>query len=884
MFRGMVVFTMGLLLLATFTIHPRAETLSTVGPDAFGYLAEVAVPFSWTDTNEGLDTGIHEYGDYSGPIQIGFPFKYYENSYTEIYASFFGCLTFAPQAMDNPNLATPDPGLPNNLIAPFTLPVDWLGGYVHYLQGGTAPERWFVVEWNRLIEDTSFGPMEYTFEVTLHENGDIVFQYKAPSYSTVVLNAGIENATGLDGLFIYYQYFTDFAIHIYRPAPAVRVGIDYAEQGDFVTAGQHKTYTFVVHNTGDLGTDTFDFNNVSSNWPLTFHNTNDNAPLTDTDGDGAIDTGPILQGGWLTVNASVHIPVVVNVGDDDTISMEVTSSLEPAIYQTVTLQAAVPAPFAQAFLAPDNLSPSFYLMLPEGHAVMNSMPDVSLSSYFLALGETPAGYAYVWTVYGSDETNPWGWRNIQYTLFDKQGKMIHPVNELTTNEGMPDYVFDTETNVAVTSDGKIGIVWVRFTRLSANTQFYNFNLYYAILNPMGEVIVPPTNLTNNQAWGYYSPGFFEPKIVATEDNRFFLSWHRGLIVAGANPSDTMDIFTSILDSQGNPIQAPVNRTNYTGYDHSRYSNLTPMDNGRVLLAYNKKIVNNEDAYLRYIVIDSTGTQVMDEALILGMNQDYEFTSTRLSNGRILIAWADYSTASPEARFVILDPTGQNILYGPTTFGEAINPNYEYGLKLSATSDGNGNAIITWRSGSSTTIQQIFYYSLVDNNGNILTQPSIFFTTLGYGDASFPLHGLAPNTELPTFPGVDDQINAPTRIGGQPNTPATIPITFSNRGALTSTDISINVTLPITVTYLSDTSGIAPTVNGNTLAWHIPNEMAFLGHGAFTIQIALPAGDIGTIFPVTVEISAAQADDNPADNVITTQLMLAHQFFVPVTIH
>ena len=112
------------------------------------------------------------------------------------------------------------------MIAPHWAPIDEVRGYVRYLRGGSAPNRWFVMEWNR-VRSNYEEVDEYTFEAILYESGDIVFQY-----GTMISRdyywcqaSGIEDSSGLNGLAITPFCNTvagNHAVRITRPGQAAR--------------------------------------------------------------------------------------------------------------------------------------------------------------------------------------------------------------------------------------------------------------------------------------------------------------------------------------------------------------------------------------------------------------------------------------------------------------------------------------------------------------------------------------------------------------------------------------------------------------------------------------------------------------------------------------
>ena len=169
-----------------------------------------------------------------GPIDIGFPFKFYENVRSQVYVSRSGFLAFSDNGLEKDQSPIPDPSSPNEVIAPYWVPVDTWGpepavDYVRYLRGGSAPNRWFAVEWNHLRGHccNGDGTDEYTFETILHESGNIVFQYETMTErgSAWCASSGIEDTTGLDGLEITpscSRVAPNHAVRVTRPAPAAR--------------------------------------------------------------------------------------------------------------------------------------------------------------------------------------------------------------------------------------------------------------------------------------------------------------------------------------------------------------------------------------------------------------------------------------------------------------------------------------------------------------------------------------------------------------------------------------------------------------------------------------------------------------------------------------
>lgn len=142
----------------------------------------------------------------SGAIPIGFGFSFYGNTYSQLYVSSNGFLTFnslSPHGCCTGS-TLPSASTPNNLIAGY-----WEdlyrpgGGSIRYQTLGTAGNREFIAGFYGVPHFSAGNPV--SFEMILHENAthDIEFQWiNAPSDGGTH-SAGIENATGTNGVQIF---------------------------------------------------------------------------------------------------------------------------------------------------------------------------------------------------------------------------------------------------------------------------------------------------------------------------------------------------------------------------------------------------------------------------------------------------------------------------------------------------------------------------------------------------------------------------------------------------------------------------------------------------------------------------------------------------------
>jgi hypothetical protein len=870
-------------------ISPQA----TGGPDDFGYTWDDSVPFNWIDVTGGIDTGLTSNCQNLAAVPIGFPFKFYENTYSTVYVSLNGYLAFDAGSGCYWHGQVPSPATPNNIIAPYWGHFTNVAGHVRYLQGGSIPNRYLVIEWHQMTDQ--HGAATYTFEVILHENGDIVFQYQTMNYSGgwSCAGTGIEDSTGTDGLMYQWcsQIGNNKAIRFYHPAPSARVRVYPLYQGRFTRAGATESFQVPIRNTGELGADTYDLS-VSSSWLVSLYAADGTTPLTDTDGDGAVDTGPVAQGGTFTVTVKVQTPAVVNVGDDNSAVITIRSSLDTGKSKTVALQTAVPAPFAQVYRDDADGAMSLYLVQPGGQAVKKATPDWYYG-YNTAVAEAPNGnFIYAWYKGRCLDSNCNVYvTEIEYALLDRYGNVVRPVSKLTDHTGATMDTYDYSPAVAVAPDGRIGVLWYRYL-WNRSTSQSNYNIWFAILDSSGNRVYGPVNLTNNNVWGdpwsdLNVPRFYSPRIAATGDNRFVLAWQRSYYGSPTGSCTSYcsvdDLFYTVRDTGGGDVKPVTQFTNDTpGWDQGYYSPaLTGLSGNRVLMAWGQT-VNNQGA-IAYAVLDSGGTVIKSPATI---NMDgWGVDAVQFSTGRVLLAWSVWTTTNRQIAFAVLD-TSYNVVAGPTMLSNPAAPTGN--AYVSVTADAAGHAILTWMD-YDWSYRRNLYYALVDGNGNVLTPPMIFRTAgisprgSQYIETSYEGYG---NTSYSWTPpsGVDGVAAfSASLFGGPPGGNAAVGVRYANRGTTIATGVVLTATLDSNLTYVSDTSGVVPTVSGNKVVWNLP-DLGFLESRDFTLYVRVPSGaGYGTRYPITLTLTSAGSEANPSDNTASAQVMAARQVFLPLVL-
>ena len=90
----------------------------SIGPDDFGYTLNDTAPFTWLGATSGISIPFG-WQTITGPVSLPFAFKFYENTYNQVYVSPFGNLRFSSAGANVPAYAFPSPKTPNNVIAPY---------------------------------------------------------------------------------------------------------------------------------------------------------------------------------------------------------------------------------------------------------------------------------------------------------------------------------------------------------------------------------------------------------------------------------------------------------------------------------------------------------------------------------------------------------------------------------------------------------------------------------------------------------------------------------------------------------------------------------------------------------------------------------------------
>jgi hypothetical protein len=171
-----------------------------------------SAPYDWVDISDlGQMTGCATPGGNDdgicGPFDLGFNFTYFGNTFSQVYVSANGWLTFStsdttsgPASYNNASI--PSGSIPNCAIYPFwdDLSPQLLGATMMWYSDGQR----FIVSWNN-VPHYSSNTNVYTFQVILSQNGGVRFNYQSIAPLDSSCTVGVEDCEGQNAIQLYYN-------------------------------------------------------------------------------------------------------------------------------------------------------------------------------------------------------------------------------------------------------------------------------------------------------------------------------------------------------------------------------------------------------------------------------------------------------------------------------------------------------------------------------------------------------------------------------------------------------------------------------------------------------------------------------------------------------
>lgn len=712
---------------ASLPAAAKAAHASTHAP-VFGYTTTTE-PGDWIEIDTagndltGLLDGTRDEGKIL--LDLGFPFPFFEHSYSHVDISMNGALFFSGRAVYS-NAEIPLLVSPNNFIAPFwddlTLgdesEENKNGIFVATFTNdedcrGTAPCT--VIEWKVFhFQETA----QLDFQAVLFQNGNIRFNYRTLDGTINSSTVGLEDSDGVDGVQAFYNedgLSTAQSILFTYP-----VGERYG-----VKATVRYVSGFTINNVARIPIHLVNTGDQQIGITSTYRVISDNERAGDwtvalTDAYGRPVAGRLIMepqgspGDEAECYLRVTAPREGVVGDY--VNLEV--SIAPALHEDqpflLDVQAAIPAAFLQPHLDVDSATKevSFIRSSVERSVFADDGyngggPTVSPISDFQ--------YMYAWATQSGDYTS-----NIRYVITNALGDRVNVAKNLVQPQPpeLANLTADRQPKVSASTNGTIAVLFDRavYTKIPKGELSFSYdptwNVMLALMKPKsGEKSW--IDLTGNllKATADNGPIYDSAPSIVSAGEKFYLAWQE---TQKSGNKSTQDLYFAIYNSAGEKLKTARKITSSV-LDVSTFSDpdLTLLANGNVLMTYTYTDVE-AGSHIAFQVFDSDGNQVVNQTLIPDATGN-SAEAVALNDRGVVVAWMGGN--GEKVQYALLDPSGNPTgmtpveLKNPTGFGVDSH-------SLSVTRYQGEYAILTWRDSLNTTL----YYALAKYDGTLTTPP------------------------------------------------------------------------------------------------------------------------------------------------------------------
>ncbi len=153
-----------------------------------------------------------------GPMAMGFKFCLGGYCYDSVLIGVEGRLRFTNRSTSFKEFPAFFPAYRPTVMAMNNISNTGTNGYVQYLLTGTAPNRKFIVHYklSLMAYFPTTNPAPYEFQIVLHENGSIAFNYGNTPASWAGVNTGLNERA----------YMTGFSYNLFTPQASSLVCVD----------------------------------------------------------------------------------------------------------------------------------------------------------------------------------------------------------------------------------------------------------------------------------------------------------------------------------------------------------------------------------------------------------------------------------------------------------------------------------------------------------------------------------------------------------------------------------------------------------------------------------------------------------------------------------
>lgn len=837
------------------------------GPDQYGYTWDNTAPYSWVDAKtNGYRLDLSGCWDITDAINIGFEFPFYDQVYSQLYVSSRGYLTFTENQGMPYDIQIPIADELNNLIAPnysywCARSQYYNTGDVYFLSAGESPNRYAVIEWNEVSH--SYYPDEYTFQVILFEDGNIKFQYKSLLsyyYSTI----GIEDSRGAMGLSIPDTYWNiqKVAMYITRPGNARRALITPTYHDYMAEAGQSKLITGLLENIGNLGSDTFTIA-AESSWGVELFEHNTTTPLREIIN--------LEQGGMLMFDVQITAPRDAAVHEENQVSLYAWSHNDPSANASAKFNQFIPPAFKLAYVDSWRGKANYVWPYEQKPVQVHEYLSNEWESSILELPNV----GHVIVQEGNRYYGDVGKKEIYWQIFDGLGNPISSPNSFSSlgNPGYRQY-----SEVTLDQNGSVfSISWrdrEYYYDQNQNKSYYKYTLWQTIVDFSGNLISPPT-IIRALDWTEYQNAFhlYDPKIVAMGDGKFMLIWEESKWTENDSTGELYYVITNPDGSIFKDISAFTGDLDYAFFDSPVPVSL---NDGRVFVTFSGNFIDPQYGYYNYkqiFRVVNTNGDVLDTKVV---SDDYFYLNGSdgivLNNGNVVMTYWD--------GIVIIDPDTLEIL-AISDYSNFDHPILETSSYQSLLALDDNKVMLVWGESDNDYTYMNMGYIVFDQNADPVTKPYIINSSMGWIRASRG-YAITSNTVQPEGQ-IDLMISSPyeTYIAG-PGFARELFVEYGNIGLTTAESATITAVLPSGVHYVSDNSGHTPSISGDTITWHFPEKIDPNTYGQFAVVIKLDGNlTVGSVLPVTFDISTTGEDVNPHNNNINLSVYVGRTLLIPL---
>lgn len=475
--------------------------------------------------------------------------------------------------------------------------------------------------------------------------------------------------------------------------------------------------------------------------------------------------------------------------------------------------------------------------------------------------------------------------DVWYAVLDGSGSVVRGATKLTDSVAGSDYTAVYHSAALTRLTGSRALL----TFSGYDSLLGSMAIYYAALDSDGNIQHPITQLADN-VWG------IQPAATQLPNGRTVVAW---VSEAPPNPGE-QDWAVQYFNNETLTGEPVATETVSRIYSHWGYASPAPgvnPDHFSVRWQGTIEVIGGD--YIFTMGSDDGSRLWIDGELVMDYwdsycqywNRTVALTpgahSVRMEMREISgAAWTylgwQQDAEDPVVTFAVLNANLHQVA-GPTAVGRtAASDGSNY---VSLTHDANNHAIFTWMDDDYFARRNL-YYALVDSNGAVLTRPMILQASqTGASRIETSFYGYGNTTYSWTPPaGVDSALAATPSLAPALPGGSALPITveLKGRGGTPATSVRLTAALDPRLSYVSDTSGVTPTVSGQTVTWNLPNLRLF-DIRQFQINLQTTASILGELLPVQLQLTSAEPDLTPADNQATVQVWISQPLYLPLVV-